>query len=582
MIPAQDDRLLPQMNAALARDTWLASGSLQGFRSFQLLYTATDPATAKAFRIPNGPTDKDHLADSIWWSFEDPDTDVVRSPVANDSFDRYYRASPSQGPMYNTRARIASGAADYVLGIPAPETAPTVAAVGGSGATEARSYVYTWVSAYGEEGPPSPPTTLLTGKIDSTFNIGMTAPLSGDTTNRNLTRVRIYRTITTSAGTAAFFFVAEQAITTLTYADVITDVVASANNILSSTGYTSPPSDLAGMLSMPNGMIAGWRGNEIWFCEPYLPHAWPVAYTLSVDFLIVGLGVVGQTLVVLTEGYPYAASGINPSSMALSKIATHEPCMSRGSIVPTASGVLYASPNGLVIAAFGVVENASVNLVTKDKWQTLLGVNTIRAAQLGTNYYCFGSVVPGCFEPTAFDVGSFEETDFTDAFTGALISLLDQRVAWTTTTTDEPISSIYTDEWSGEVLLCRGGQVFWFDISSEDRDRSYLWRSKIFQTPDLRNMAAAKVWFSTNEFTPAQNPVRNVDPDMTLGAGMYGILRLYADGVLRMSREIRSSGELLREPTGYKGAYWQFELECQGIQVNSLEVATTVKELLQV
>jgi len=576
-IPLQDDRLLPEQQAALAQNIWLTAGSLQGFRSF--VHLVDGPAgTSKAFRIPNGEPDADHLEDATWWFFQDPDTDVVRSPVSGDAFDRYYATSPSMGPWYNTKARIASGAPPYVLGIPAPATAPGVSTTGGSGSVlEARSYVYTWVSGFGEEGPPSPPTTF-TAQPSANWNLTFTAPTPADTANRDLMTTRIYRTVTTASGGVNYFWVADVPITTLSYTDTRDSATVSAGNPLISTGFIGPPSDLKGWVSMPNGMIVGWCENQIWFCEPYYPHAWPPAYTLSVDFEIVGLGVVGQTLVVLTEGFPYAASGIHPSSMALAKIGTHEPCLSRASIVSTAQGVLYASPNGLTIAAYGVVQNASLNLISRDRWNNMLHVDSLRAAQLGQSYYCWGSVTPGCYDPGSFDTSSFEQTDYTGALTGALISLLDMRLGWTTLANDEPISSVMTDFWSGEILLCINGGIYWFNISSTQRDQPYLWRSKVFQTTKLMNFGAIRVWFTVPDTTPPQNAIRNTDVIQTLDDGQYGILRVYADDLLILCREIRKDGELLREPSGYKAGFWQFEIEAR-VPVYNFEAATNVKEL---
>jgi len=406
----------------------------------------------------------------------------------------------------------------------------------------------------------------------------MTAPTSADTTNRSLATTRIYRTVTTSSGGVNYFWVADVPIATLSYADTRDDATVSAGNPMVSAGYTAPPTDLEGWVSMPNGMIAGWRKNEIWFCEPYLPHAWPSAYTLSVDFEIVGFGVVGQTLVILTQGFPYAASGINPSSMALAKIGTHEPCLSRASIVSTAQGVLYASPNGITIAAYGVVQNASLNLISRDKWNQMLHVNSLRAAQLGQSYYCWGSVTPGVFDTSSFDMSSFEPTDYTGARDGALVSLLDMRIAWTSLSNDQPISSVMTDLWSGEILLCINEGIYWFNVSSEDRDQPYLWRSKVFQTTKLMNFGAIRVWFTVPDTAPPQNPVRNTDVIQTLDDGQYGILRVYADYQLILCREIRTDGELLREPSGYKAGFWQFEIEGR-VPVYNFEAATNVKEL---
>jgi len=65
---------------------------------------------------------------------------------------------------------------------------------------------------------------------------------------------------------------------------------------------------------------------------------------------------------------------------------------------------------------------------------------------------------------------------------------------------------------------------------------------------------------------------------MTLQPDMYGIVRLYADGVLVFARELRTSGELWKLPSGYKAELWQVEVEAR-IVVNEIQMATSAKEL---
>ncbi|MGL1400235.1 hypothetical protein ACSTI4_24935, partial [Vibrio parahaemolyticus] len=76
--------------------------------------------------------------------------------------------------------------------------------------------------------------------------------------------------------------------------------------------YNPPPAGLRGLTAMPNGMMAAFDGKDLYFCEPYLPHAWPASYTLTTDFPIVGLGAFGTSLVVMTTGNLYLVSGTAP------------------------------------------------------------------------------------------------------------------------------------------------------------------------------------------------------------------------------------------------------------------------------
>lgn len=452
---------------------------------------------------------------------------------------------------------------------------------------EARSYVYTWVTAYGEEGPPSAPT-VATGKVGEAWTITLTPPTTAEAANRALATTRIYRTVTGSNGIATYYYVGEVPVTQTTFSDAVSDTDAAANNTLETTGWTAPPTDLQGMVSMPNGMIAGWRSNELWFCEPYRPHAWPSAYTVTTEHPIVGLGVLGQSLVVCTSVHPYTATGINPSAVSLSKINAVEPCMSRASIVSTIAGVYYASPHGVVEVTPSGVRNATAKLITSDKWGSSIVTQPLRAAALGQAYYAWGLRSLGStgdgFSPTTFyepafavagGIGFFPTAFYSRAFTtttttgagryqaaGAMIDMNDLRVAWNTLSLEQPVTSVWTDRWTSEVFMLVGGEVCWLDMMATRG--TYTWRSKVYQTTNNKNFEAARVWFEM----PSSGT-----PNLTL--------KVYANGTLRLTRQVTSSGGLIRLPSGFKAQFWQFELT-GSVQVYNIEVATSAKELISV
>ena len=564
MVPATDDRLLPDQAATLSQNAWLYNGQLVGMVSPKFVRNMTNPTYGKVYRIPNNYYDAEHIEDATWMEFPSIDTDVLRSPIVGDSFDRYYWASPLEAPRINSLARIQSNAAPYFLGVVQPGAAPTItSASGGVGANETRAYVVTWVTAFGEEGPPSDPV-VGTHKIDDTWNLSLPAAAGGDVTDYNLSKVRIYRTVTTG-NTTSFFFVREQAIGVTTYADNNSNTTVSANNTLASTGWTKPPSDLEGFVSMPNGMIAGWRGNELWFCEPYRPHAWPAAYANVVEYPIVGLGVINQTLVICTAGYPMVATGIHPDAISLSKLASFEPCMSRGSILSAPEGVYYASPNGLVLVANGVASLITEGLIMKDEWNSLTRVPTLRATRLGNAYYAFGSVRQGFAQTDAWVVPATQQNDFAGGYNGVLIDPTNQRVAFNLLTSVGITANVFNDAWSGETMIIRDGVLYRIDLADRTsaRDTS-LWRSKIFQPNDKKNFAAMRVYFEVPPW--ATNP------------NNYGTVRVYADDVLKLTRSLTTSGEIIRLPSGFKADYWQIEFE-SNVRINSFQMATSVKEL---
>lgn len=588
MVPAVENRLLPDSAASRSENVWLYSGALKGINAATSLRSVSS-TTGKVFRIPNSYTDAQYLLNSTWMDFEHPDTDVLRATVIGDTYDRYYWASPADVPRYNTHARIASGNnglnSPFKLGIPAP-SAPSLGVAGGASTTlVSRAYVYTWVTEYGEEGPPSDPVSTTGQKSDATFTLTLVAAAAADLgTDRNLKRTRIYRTVTSSAGVATYFLVTEMDIGTLTYADTLSDAVVSANSELESTTWSGPPTDLKGFVAMPNGIFAGFRENEIWFSVPFRPHAWPVSYALVVDYPIVGLGVVAQTCVVCTQGYPVAVSGINPAFMTESKLVSFEPCMSRGSIVSAPEGVYYASPNGLVLVSQGVAQNITKDLLTKDKWRELVtSVSTLRAARLAGGYYAYGSIRLPAFEDTAFDSDGFNTvSDDTGAQSGIFIDPINQRIAFNTLSNTLPCTNLMNDSWSGELFIIRNSVLYWLDVGATSPTSDvFMWKSKDFEPTKKNNFSAIKVFFDTLASSPTLNVTRNTNLVQTLAADQYGLVRVYADGILKSTHELRTSGEVMRLPSGFKADTWNIEIEARVI-IHSVQMATSVKELMSV
>lgn len=500
IVPAADDRLLPENSAALAKNVWLYSGALQGFREKEPVHGLTGSKSCSAFRIPFNFPDNEHIGSSFWMEFPSSYVDVIRTAVVNDRYERYYWAQQTLPPRYNTRERILAGLPAYLLGIPAPGYTPTLSATDGSTLLQARSYLVTWVSAFGEEGPPCPPATA-TGYTDGVWTLnGLVPP---DEPERNIVRARIYRTITSLQGIATYFFVAEVDVSTTSYVDSSEDVDIVVNRQLESTTWTPPPDDLEGWVTMPNGIIAGWRDCEVWFSEAYRPHAWPVQYAVATEFEIIGLGVAGQTLVVCTQGYPTAITGINPASMSMAKVTTFEPCVSRGSIVSTPEGVYYASPNGLILAANGAFLNITSKYITKDKWQSLLRLPTMRAARLGTGYYAHSTGTFGAFAFEGYDDAAFAVNDDFDGAHSGLFVDPQNPATLTTLCSDTPMLNVFNDAWSGELMTVDGGSVNWVNVQNDHAlMQPYVWRSKIFQGNFVDNFEAMKVFFDPDSYDP--------------------------------------------------------------------------------
>lgn len=579
MVPSIDPHLLSDQNASFCNNAWLYSGALVGLPDKEMLHEMVNPAATIAYRIPIYQDDPTYLFDSVWVEFENNLTDFVSAPVAEDQYRRFYWAAPNQPTRYNTFDRIQNGLPPFLLGLPSPN-ALNVTVTGGSSATNvSRAYVATFVTEYGEEGPASEPS-LINGKEDATFEITLPAALPDDLgVNRNIKKIRLYRTIVSSAGTTTYYRVIEMdaLATTQSFTDIVTDATLASMPILESTAWTAPPA-LEGMVSMPNGIMAGYVGNTLYFSEPYRPHSWPAAYSLTIDYDVVGMSVTGQTLVVCTKGNPITASGVNPASITTSKLAVFEPCLSKGSILPTEEGVYYTSPNGLILVNAGIIQNITKQFISRDQWASIAYKGKVNAGRFNGAYFAYGAGIEQAYQD------AFQE-DFAQTMpedegspVGVLIDPSNANMGFTYISTEEEVKSVKNDAFSGELVYVSQGKVFWLPQDRGYHSVPYVWRSKIFQPPVKLNFSAVKIYFYDDPSIQTPNP-QNVDLNQTFDpATQKGLVRIFADGVLISTQEFRRTGELLRLPAGFKADFWQIEIEAQ-VKVKSFQMSTSVKEL---
>ena len=604
LIPRASPRLLPPMNATVARNAKLLNGELEGFRtpSLDIDLTGQVSTLRRAFRVPDTPTD-------AWIAFTNRDVDVLRSPLVNDTHDRYYWAGDAK-PKMNTAARIKAGDPEFILGVPTPVSAPGV--VPPSGSDETRAYVYTFVTPYGEEGPPSLPT-IATGDAGE-WNLDSMDTTVPDQASRSFSlgtgKKKIYRTVAGQTSTS-FFFVAEIDFAVSTYADNETNSVVAGNNILNTVTFIEPPTTMEGFVVMPNGYLVGWLGKRLLFSEPYRPHAWPAQYEQSTEFEIVGLGVFGSTLVICTKSQPYFGRGVNPGSFSKTKVDAVEPCLSRRSIVSMTVGVVYASINGLVLAGGNGIQVVTSGLVTKEEWSTYLPAS-LYASQLGLQYIAFNASNFGFIFDPQNPLAQFVELD---AFSS--------------------VEGIETDRYSGNVLLLQNNRVMAWDPEGTTR-KQWQWQSKLYHFPKPLNFGAARILmeagdvsgafdiegtfrpYNTAYFTaitaqPGKLDRLNAlnhgplggsgvaynkglvpswtDPETRMplgGSAMYPLnfmaltvtaVRFIAKvGSKTVLDTIVSTEKIIRMPTGFKSDLWQFELN-GNLKVYSIQIAETPKQL---
>lgn len=225
-----------------------------------------------------------------------------------------------------------------------------------------RSYAYTYVTSWGEESQPSTASDLVV--VDAGNDVAVSGFIPSP--HANVNRIRLYRT--DSGG--AFRFVAEFPDTQATYTDNNLDT--ELGEVVPSTTWEPPPDGLQGLVGMPNGFMAGFVGNVLYFSEVNQPHAFPPEYTLTkIDGDIVGIsGAFENSLVVMTTKHPYIVTGYTPDTMTATKVSAYEPCLSALSIVDMGVyGVGYASPNGFVIVRAGSAEVFTEPMITPEQWR---------------------------------------------------------------------------------------------------------------------------------------------------------------------------------------------------------------------
>ena len=471
------------------------------------------------------------------------DVDVVKGPVAGDKLARTYYtgAAPHNNAPKMTYSTIANtvvnGSATYpqdyyLLGIPAPVTKPTTTLLGtatdATDVPETRTYVYTYVSAIGEEGPPTAASTSLDWRPGQTVYVSaMDITPDG---KFNITRKRIYRVNTGNTG-AEFQFAAEIGVADTAWEDNVASTALA--EVITSDDYDFPPEAMRGIVKMPNGMLVAFAGNELLFSEPFVPHAWPTKYRQTLPHDIVSLGVYGSTCVVTTKDEPWVAHGVHPDSVTLEKIEMPYPAISKRGTVDMGKYVLYPSADGLVKVYAKTANMPTENSMDPITWKTLLPAS-IKAYRWDDLYLAF------------YNDGAVTDGFFVDDKAGSDFVFL-----------DEFATAGYVDPENGDLYLAGlAGAATISTWASGSGALTALWKSKIFATN-------AMVAFTVGR----------------IDATAYNVtFQIWGDGVSKDTITVTSDQPFRITPGALARTH---EVQVSGTNlVRSIEFATSMKELL--
>lgn len=467
-VPRTGPTLLEGNQAQQASNVKLQSRELRSWRKPTVEYTPTTPGVQTVYKLEGA-------GGAFKWLTWASDVDVVPGPVADVSDYRVYYTGDGAPKKTNYSLATSDGTGTdpfpdswLYMGVPNPVSAPTLTASSTTAPAEVRAYVYTYVSSFGavrEESGPSPAATVTVSTSGASVTVsGLATP---PTTGYNITHRRIYRTIV-GATSVTYSFVAEIPVATTSYVDSL--LVTQLGESLTTLEFEPPPADLKGLVAMPNGILAGFKDNEVWFCEPYLPHAWPSVYTLAVEYPIVGLGVYDTTVVVLTTRFPYLITGTTPAAMSQTKLPIPQPCASKRSIASDQYGVLYASPNGLVSIGSGTQDIITTPLYTRDEWQELTPTSMLGVIY-NNLYVCFHQTTTG-IEALVLARGDIPPLSFLSF----------------------DATAVYIDRSSGTFYSISQFDNLLYQLDSDEVNNTlFEWKSKKFVLPNPTSFAAIKL-----------------------------------------------------------------------------------------
>jgi len=532
----------------------------------------------------------------------------VRTPIAGDTLEKIYFTGTDK-PRVTTKDLYDDGTpgtsippASYILGIPAPDTAPvaTDSAAGNIAAgtyTWVFTFVRTWSDGTSDEGAPSVPSNSLT--LAAGRQVSVTLPNGGMTVpgDYGITHKRLYRSIG-----GAYFLVVQVTIGT----SPTTDNVATPNlgPEITTTNYLPPPDAMIGIVELANGVIAGFKGNIVYLSEPYRPWAFPALNQYAVSWPIVAIGGYATTVVVATKAYPYIGRGLDPAAYSFKpQVGALYPCISKRSMASGAMGVFWATNDGIALANEGGVSLATKEFLTNKEWLRDFFPTTMHGVVYEGRYY-------GWFSTGTFGGNKIGSGIVLDRSEPAFLSTLGEYVEAATVVPDTGKLHISKKATNGFNF------VFAFDTDPAI-PAQFEWKSKVFISNGLENfgfaqiianygagLSSAQIAQLTAQIASIQaynaaivisggavnealvNDVTVNGDNLLLDAPSSEYISAtvnffyWAEGVLRLSRTVEDQ-EPFPMPAGFRGEKHEFQLTGE-VEVYQVTLATSVEELATV
>ena len=304
--------LLPENFAVEATNVFTDQGALDTWKALKQV------GTSPIWNSKTGTLKSLYLLDNTrWLAFTEAVHFAQMQKESNADWETVFTGLDA--PRYTNKTLAVSGGGtaypevSYLLGIPAPGDTKTLVATKSNKATPAnskraswqisgtvadatgdriaRSYIYTYVTSIESgkrEGPPSAASNIVYSNDDEDIVLtplvgGFSAPAGA----YQIKYIRIY--VSGTGGTYNYHSEVE-----ITGQSSITITDNGYGDPITTTTWDGPPDALTGIVTMANGMLAGYVGNNLYFSEPYQSHAWPGDYIKPMDYPISGLAAIGN------------------------------------------------------------------------------------------------------------------------------------------------------------------------------------------------------------------------------------------------------------------------------------------------
>jgi hypothetical protein len=603
-----DDKLPPEMGQ-VASDIKTASGALRPYRRSTADVLLPGTAYQTIFEYLEGGNNH--------WVYYNRIAHWVRSPVADDEFERMYVTGANDLERYQAFVNDKiSGAFDFTTDFyyPGAPSGASVTMTYTAGGSDYRAYFYTYVSRYGEEGPPSELMETVdavgAGDWDGTSN-PVLGPfpepatedehLKGAAVGGNSAALRIYRTSTAGDGSAAFLLVDEITIdatgpastawATYTYTD--TKVDTQLDGLCESIFYDRAPDGLSNLRGHPNGFFVAFKNNVLHFSEPEKPWAWPEDYRIPIDHTIIGMGIHDSTIVVATDGFIYTFSGPHPTSLYKKKM-TFAPCLSQRATVETHDGVMFPSLEGFQMVSSAGATNVTQDIFKPEDWLNY-ELETMHGSFYNKAYYGF------------YKTADYEGHIIIDFLNGAITTGFGYHQASHVALLDGKFRTVYNSDVSDPSE---------FYISQWDADpteyRPYTFKSKkvILEKPvnfkvaqiildsdfigliteyieDQGKLAALNATAWAGDLRSTMNGSMLNEQDVNgdtlfslrqLGIWSYVDFTVFVDGVPRFVKQVTNSN-MFKLPRGFRDKKWEVQVEGM-IPVKRIIMATSTEEIV--